>query len=70
MPKRKVFANLVTYDECMLEESVNVWRYGTEIFDYLSLPAIIADKIFCVHGGLLPSTNTLDLVSRLFKKGP
>ena len=37
--------------------------YCTEIFDYLSLSAIIADKIFCVHGGLSPSINTLDQVS-------
>ena len=40
-----------------------MWRYCTEIFDYLSLSAIIADKIFCVHGGLSPSINTLDQVS-------
>ena len=35
----------------------------TEIFDYLSLSAIIADKTFCVHGELSPSINTLDQVS-------
>ena len=52
------------YDECKRKYgSVNVWRYCTEIFDYLSLSAIIADKIFCVHGGLSPSINTLDQVS-------
>ena len=26
--------------------SVNVWRYCTEIFDYLALAALIEDKIF------------------------
>ena len=48
------------YDECKRKYgSVNVWHYCTEIFDYLSLSAIIADKIIC---GLSPSINTLDQV--------
>lgn len=51
------------YDECLRKYgSVNVWRYCTEIFDYLSLSAIINDNIFCVHGGLSPSINTIDQV--------
>ncbi|CAA7407915.1 unnamed protein product [Spirodela intermedia] len=38
------------YDECLRKYgSVNVWRYCTDIFDYLS-----------VHGGLSPSIQSLD----------
>jgi hypothetical protein len=51
------------YDECLKKYgSVNVWKYCTEIFDYLSLSAIIDNKVFCVHGGLSPSMNSLDQV--------
>lgn len=39
-----------------------------EIFDYLSLSAIIDDKVFCVHGGLSPSINTLDQIRTIDRK--
>jgi serine/threonine-protein phosphatase 4 catalytic subunit len=51
------------YDECLRKYgSVNVWRYCTDIFDYLSLSALIDNRIFSVHGGLSPSITTLDQV--------
>lgn len=57
------------YDECLRKYgSLNVWRYCTDIFDYLSLAAVIEDRIFCVHGGLSPSIKTLDDVLVLKKK--
>jgi len=57
------------YDECLRKYgSVNVWRYCTEIFDYLSLSALIEDRILCVHGGLSPSINTLDQIRVLDRK--
>ncbi|KAG5458981.1 MAG: Metallo-dependent phosphatase-like protein [Olpidium bornovanus] len=43
-------------------------RYCCEIFDYLSLSAIIDDRIFCVHGGLSPSLNTLDQIRTIDRK--
>ena len=57
------------YEECLRKfGSVNVWRYCTEIFDYLALAALIDNKIFCVHGGLSPSINTLDQIRSIDRK--
>jgi len=49
------------YDECNRKfGSLNVWRYCTEVFDYLTLSAVIDDKILCLHGGISPKIPTLD----------
>ena len=57
------------YDECLRKYgSVNVWRYCTEVFDYLSLSALIEEKIFCVRGGLSPSISTLDQIRTIDRK--
>jgi len=57
------------YDECLRKYgSLNVWRYCTDIFDYLILAAVIEDKIFCVHGGLSPNIKTLDDIQVLDRK--
>jgi serine/threonine-protein phosphatase 4 catalytic subunit len=57
------------YDECLRKYgSIMVWRYCTEVFDYLSLSAVIDGKIFCVHGGLSPSINTLDQIRQIDRK--
>jgi len=57
------------YEECLRKfGSVNVWRYCTEIFDYLALAALIDNKIFCVHGGLSPSISTLDQIRSIDRK--
>ncbi|KAG1149178.1 hypothetical protein G6F37_002639 [Rhizopus arrhizus] len=57
------------YDECIRKYgSANVWRYCCEVFDYLTLSAIIDDKVLCVHGGLSPSINTLDQIRTIDRK--
>ena len=57
------------YDECLRKYgSVNVWRYCTEIFDYLALAALIDNRVFCVHGGLSPVISTLDEIMAIDRK--
>ena len=49
------------YDECIRKYgSSNVWKYCTDIFDMLTLAAVIDNKIFCVHGGLTPTILEID----------
>lgn len=57
------------YEECLRKYgNVNVWRYCTDIFDHISLSAIVNDTVFCVHGGLSPSVNTLDMIQTIDRK--
>lgn len=55
------------YDECLRKYgSSNVWKYCTEVFDMLSLAAVIDNKIFCVHGGLAPQIQTIEDVITIY----
>jgi serine/threonine-protein phosphatase 2A catalytic subunit len=49
------------YDECLRKYgNANVWKYFTDLFDFLPLTALI-----CLHGGLSPSIDTLDNIRAL-----
>ncbi|KAK3409703.1 hypothetical protein EUGRSUZ_J01802 [Eucalyptus grandis] len=49
------------YDECLRKYgNANVWKIFTDLFDYLPLTALVESEIFCLHGGLSPSIETLD----------
>lgn len=57
------------YDEIIRKYgNSNVWRYCCEVFDYLSLGAIINNKIFCVHGGLSPDITGIDEIRIIDRK--
>jgi len=54
------------YDECLRKYgNANVWKYFTDLFDYLPLTALIENQVFCLHGGLSPSLDTLDNIRAL-----
>ena len=54
------------YDECMRKYgSANVWKMFTDLFDFLPLTAVVENSIFCLHGGLSPSIETLENVRHL-----
>ena len=51
------------YDECLRKYgNPSVWKYFTELFDYLPLTALIENQVFSLHGGLSPSVDTLDQI--------
>lgn len=58
------------YEECKEKYGSHlVWQLCTKTFDFISLSAVIDDKIFCVHGGLSPSLCKIDEINSI-KKGP
>ncbi|EQB60448.1 hypothetical protein NAPIS_ORF01992 [Vairimorpha apis BRL 01] len=57
------------YDECMRKYStVNVWKYFTDLFDFLPISAIINNDTFCCHGGLSPAFETIDQLNKIDRK--
>jgi serine/threonine-protein phosphatase PP1-1/serine/threonine-protein phosphatase 6 catalytic subunit len=51
------------YDECQQKYgSANAWKYCCQVFDFLTLAAVVDGKVLCVHGGLSPDIRTLDQV--------
>ncbi|GMQ10383.1 hypothetical protein CsSME_00053403 [Camellia sinensis var. sinensis] len=45
--------------------NANLWKHFTDLFDYLPPAARIESQIFCLHGGLFPSLDTLDNIRAL-----
>mmetsp|Transcript_37018 Transcript_37018/g.109118 ORF Transcript_37018/g.109118 Transcript_37018/m.109118 type:complete len:313 (+) Transcript_37018:170-1108(+) len=54
------------YDECLRKYgSADVWKAFTDLFDFLPLTGLVENKIFCLHGGLSPTLDTLDHIRSL-----
>ncbi|KAK0419532.1 hypothetical protein QR680_014195 [Steinernema hermaphroditum] len=54
------------YDECLRKYgNARVWTYFTDLFDFFPVTALVEGQVFCLHGGLSPSIETLDHVRAL-----
>eukprot|EP00128_Syssomonas_multiformis_P010055 Colp12_sorted_trinity150504_noHs@21687 len=56
------------YDECMTKYgNPNAWIYCTNVFDLLTLAAVVDGQVLCVHGGLSPDISTLDQIRTIHR---
>ncbi|KAF2840503.1 MgPPZ1,protein phosphatase 2A-like protein [Patellaria atrata CBS 101060] len=53
------------YDECKRRCNIKVWKAFVDTFNTLPIAAIVAGKIFCVHGGLSPSLSHMDDIRQI-----
>lgn len=69
--KNRVFDNFFYlivygfYDECKRRLSAKMWRTFVDVFNTLPIAALVAGKIFCVHGGLSPSLHSMDEIRNI-----
>ncbi|KAI9322387.1 Metallo-dependent phosphatase-like protein [Dichotomocladium elegans] len=48
------------YDECKRRLNPKMWKVFVDMFNTMPIAALVANKIFCVHGGLSPSLHSMD----------
>jgi len=47
--------------------NIKLWKTFTDCFNCLPVCAIIDEKIICMHGGLSPDMQTLEMVHRIIR---
>ncbi len=51
--------------ECKKRFSLSVWETSNDLFCALPLAAIVAEKIFCIHGGLSPKLESIEQIEQI-----
>jgi len=55
------------YDECKRRYNIKLWKQFCDVFNCMSVCALIDEKIMCMHGGLSPEISSFDQVRRLVR---
>jgi len=53
------------FSECKRRYSQALWEAQLDLFSVLPIAAIISERIFCIHGGLSPSLESLSQIEHL-----
>ncbi|KAK4700462.1 serine/threonine-protein phosphatase PP1 catalytic subunit, partial [Phenoliferia sp. Uapishka_3] len=53
------------YDECKRRCNIKIWKTFIDVFNCLPIAAVVAQKIFALHGGLSPSLSSMDDIRRI-----
>ena len=55
------------YDECKRRYSLKLWKVFTQTFNYLPVAALVDDRIFCMHGGLSPQMQKINMIKNILR---
>merc|ERR1719265_2093377 len=53
------------YDECKRRFNVKLWRSFVDVFNCMPVAALVAGRVFCMHGGLSPELLSLDKINKI-----
>lgn len=53
------------HEECKRRYNVRLWKQFQDVFDCLPIAAVLEDAVFCIHGGLSPTLESLDDINQI-----
>lgn len=53
------------YDECKRRFNVKLWKTFCDLFNCLPIAAVVAQRIFCCHGGISPHLHSFEQIRNL-----